>query len=291
MLQASLPASVRLTAEYNAPLDRILAHPAQIQQLLLNLCRNAVQAMPGGGELIVGLANMRVASAKTAPHPSLAPGDYVVVRVTDTGSASSRTRWSASSSPSTPRKKTPGARAWGWPWSTPSPPVAAGRSGRPAPRGWGPPSPSTCPWSSRPARDRGRTGRVRPQDRPPAACGRRQGALAAMARVLRGEGFTVRAADSAERGSRPISRTRRVRPDPGRPVHARTQRHGDAGAHSGPGPPGQGGHRHRPRGARPGEKGPRSGRQGLFPEAHVPPALVDDIRRLLGEENGAWPGY
>ncbi len=85
LLQASLPASVTLRAACRAAKDCVMAHPAQVQQLLLNLCRNAVQAMPGGGLLAVDLDNLTVASRKKAPHPGLAPGDYVVLRVTDNG--------------------------------------------------------------------------------------------------------------------------------------------------------------------------------------------------------------
>jgi signal transduction histidine kinase/CheY-like chemotaxis protein len=85
LLQASLPDNVTLEVDYASRRDCVLANPAQVQQLLLNLCRNAVQAMPDGGTLVVAVDNVEVAYAKQAPHPDLAAGEYVTLRVADTG--------------------------------------------------------------------------------------------------------------------------------------------------------------------------------------------------------------
>ena len=85
LLQASLPKNVTLRAQYSARRDLVLANPAQVQQLLLNLCRNAVQAMPEGGQLSVSMRNGQVESLKDAPVPGLALGEYVALRVADTG--------------------------------------------------------------------------------------------------------------------------------------------------------------------------------------------------------------
>jgi len=85
LFTASLPANVLLEADYCAAEDCILANPAQVQQLLFNLCRNAVQAMPEGGRLSVSVTNALVESLKHAPHQGLALGRYVVLKVVDTG--------------------------------------------------------------------------------------------------------------------------------------------------------------------------------------------------------------
>jgi len=82
LLQASLPANVRLSARYGAEHDCVMANPAQIQQLLLNLCRNAVQAMPDGGMLTVSVDN--------TPHDGVGrhgghPSSSVFLRISDTG--------------------------------------------------------------------------------------------------------------------------------------------------------------------------------------------------------------
>jgi len=85
LLQATLPEHVRLEVDYSAQQDCVLANPSQIQQVLLNLCRNAVQAMPGGGTLKVSISNLHLESQKDAPHQGLGLGEHVVMTVSDTG--------------------------------------------------------------------------------------------------------------------------------------------------------------------------------------------------------------
>ncbi|OIQ51414.1 Blue-light-activated protein [Pseudodesulfovibrio hydrargyri] len=85
ILHATLPDHVALDMDCSAVNDCVLANQSQVQQVLLNLCRNAVQAMPGGGTLSVRLSNLHLDSQKEAPHSGLALGDHVVLTVTDTG--------------------------------------------------------------------------------------------------------------------------------------------------------------------------------------------------------------
>lgn len=70
----------------------IEADPAQIHQVITNLCMNAAQAMPGGGVMEVGLAAVpeppRPTGAGIAagtPQPDLAEGPYARLWVSDTG--------------------------------------------------------------------------------------------------------------------------------------------------------------------------------------------------------------
>ena len=58
--------------------------PTQFQQVLLNLCFNARDAMPEGGKLSLRTYNLAVSPAE-APARGLRPGLYAVLRVTDTG--------------------------------------------------------------------------------------------------------------------------------------------------------------------------------------------------------------
>jgi CheY-like chemotaxis protein len=70
----------------DAEIGRVKADPSQIEQVVLNLGVNARDAMPRGGELIIRTTNVRL-DRTTAPQilASLAPGDYVMLSVTDTG--------------------------------------------------------------------------------------------------------------------------------------------------------------------------------------------------------------
>ncbi len=60
--------------------------PAQLHQVLLNLCINARDAMPTGGDLSITTKNVALdAPGAASANPEARPGRYVVLRVQDTG--------------------------------------------------------------------------------------------------------------------------------------------------------------------------------------------------------------
>jgi PAS domain S-box-containing protein len=63
----------------------ILGDPTQIQQVLLNLCVNARDAMPNGGSLTLTAKNCIVDEHYAAMNPQAKPGLYVVILVSDGG--------------------------------------------------------------------------------------------------------------------------------------------------------------------------------------------------------------
>ncbi len=83
LLQADLPASVKLTVELAPELPRVSCDPEQLRQVFLNLGLNAMQAMPEGGELRIStrLARDEVALWRDTPRRS----DLVEVRFRDSG--------------------------------------------------------------------------------------------------------------------------------------------------------------------------------------------------------------
>ena len=62
----------------------VLVDPHQLENALLNLCINARDAMPDGGELTIEIGNLSLED-QTLLGPDCAPGDYVLISVTDTG--------------------------------------------------------------------------------------------------------------------------------------------------------------------------------------------------------------
>ena len=65
-----------------------LCDPNQLESALLNLTINARDAMPEGGKLTIATANARL-DGLAADTPALAPGDYICITVTDTGTGMS----------------------------------------------------------------------------------------------------------------------------------------------------------------------------------------------------------
>jgi PAS domain S-box-containing protein len=66
-------------------LHPVVADPAQLEAALTNLATNARDAMPHGGRLILATANRFLDSDYAAEHPEVAPGDYAMIEVSDTG--------------------------------------------------------------------------------------------------------------------------------------------------------------------------------------------------------------
>jgi signal transduction histidine kinase/CheY-like chemotaxis protein len=58
--------------------------PAQVQQVLMNLCINAIEAMPGPGTLRLSVRSIQIEEAKAALK-GLVPGSFVRVQISDTG--------------------------------------------------------------------------------------------------------------------------------------------------------------------------------------------------------------
>lgn len=66
-------------------LENIYADRGQMEQVLLNLCVNARDAMPGGGRLMIAVENANLTQAFCDAHPWARPGHYVLLRAADTG--------------------------------------------------------------------------------------------------------------------------------------------------------------------------------------------------------------
>lgn len=59
--------------------------PAQLNQILANLCANAREAMPAGGQIAIETDRAAFGDDVAARHPNRLPGDYVVLIVRDNG--------------------------------------------------------------------------------------------------------------------------------------------------------------------------------------------------------------
>ena len=85
MLKSTLPASIRLSVDTGDEELSILAEPVQLQQLVMNLCINARDAMQGRGELRVQLQRRRLTNEVCASCQEPLEGEFVELAVSDTG--------------------------------------------------------------------------------------------------------------------------------------------------------------------------------------------------------------
>ncbi|HEY2677335.1 MAG TPA: ATP-binding protein [Steroidobacteraceae bacterium] len=85
LLDASLPARIRLESRINAGDAAVIGDATYLHQVAMNLCTNAMQAMEHGGVLGVILECVEVSESRTLSRGSLTPGPYVRLIVSDTG--------------------------------------------------------------------------------------------------------------------------------------------------------------------------------------------------------------
>ncbi|HVW20602.1 MAG TPA: response regulator [Opitutaceae bacterium] len=85
LLAETLPRSVKIETDYATDLWLISGNSTELGQVVMNLCVNARDAMPGGGTLAVRAHNLQVDEALARANGAQ-PGPYVAISVADTGS-------------------------------------------------------------------------------------------------------------------------------------------------------------------------------------------------------------
>ncbi|HQR29061.1 MAG TPA: response regulator [Anaeromyxobacteraceae bacterium] len=85
MMRRLIGEDVDLATELQPGCWRIRADRGQLEQVLVNLAVNARDAMPDGGRLSISVANVTLGEREARRHPEGVPGDFVRIRVVDTG--------------------------------------------------------------------------------------------------------------------------------------------------------------------------------------------------------------
>jgi nitrogen-specific signal transduction histidine kinase len=86
LLRLVLPANIDIETRLSPRAGPVFADRSQFEMALLNLALNAGDAMPRGGALTIETAPIGLDAAGAARRPGLAPGDYTLITVSDTGS-------------------------------------------------------------------------------------------------------------------------------------------------------------------------------------------------------------
>ncbi len=84
-LQRTLGPEIGLALELGDGKSDVICDPHQLEAVLLNLAINARDAMPEGGRLTILVSDRKLKAADLADQDQANPGDYVEIKVSDTG--------------------------------------------------------------------------------------------------------------------------------------------------------------------------------------------------------------
>ena len=85
LLSQTLPEYIQAGTRLQVDLPLVCGDMGQLQQVIMNLCLNAVDAMPEGGQIIISTSSMDLAQDPRRARVFLGPGQYLQLSVTDTG--------------------------------------------------------------------------------------------------------------------------------------------------------------------------------------------------------------
>jgi PAS domain S-box-containing protein len=85
LARKTFPRTIEIKTLIQDGVDAICGNMTQLHQVLLNLCVNARDAMPQGGQLTIEAGNVGLDPAKHSAAQGLPPGTYVLLSVSDTG--------------------------------------------------------------------------------------------------------------------------------------------------------------------------------------------------------------
>ncbi|MBW2568153.1 MAG: response regulator [Deltaproteobacteria bacterium] len=85
ILESTTNKNIEISCSMADNIPCIGGDPTQIEQTIMNICVNAVDAMPNGGKLQIETKLICLDKAFSAAHPGAKPGNYIHITVSDTG--------------------------------------------------------------------------------------------------------------------------------------------------------------------------------------------------------------
>lgn len=85
LLSRMLPKKIRIKLLLSPELRPICVDPNQIEQVIVNLCLNARDAMPEGGTVRIETERIFLDDSFCKIHPACSPGEYILLSVSDHG--------------------------------------------------------------------------------------------------------------------------------------------------------------------------------------------------------------
>jgi len=110
--------NIKVTVETEPNIPAVLGDSIHLEQVITNLAMNAMDAMPGGGKLMITTSVMEIGATSSPIRPFLAPGKYVVLTVGDTGAGIAPDVRKRIFEPFLRPNRSAKGPASDWPWST-----------------------------------------------------------------------------------------------------------------------------------------------------------------------------
>lgn len=85
ILERSIDRRITIQEEFNAEFPMVVGDPAQLQSGILNICVNARDAMPEGGDIHLSTINVDFNDDYCKIDPNFRPGKYIKLSIEDTG--------------------------------------------------------------------------------------------------------------------------------------------------------------------------------------------------------------
>jgi len=85
MLRRLIGENIKIIMRFGSNIGSTKADPSQLEQVLLNVCINARDAMPDGGILTIETSKVELDEEYASTHADVRPGRYVMLAISDTG--------------------------------------------------------------------------------------------------------------------------------------------------------------------------------------------------------------
>jgi signal transduction histidine kinase/response regulator RpfG family c-di-GMP phosphodiesterase len=85
LLRRLLTEDIELVTRLDPELGQIKVDPGQFEQVIVNMAVNAADAMPSGGRFVIETKNILIDESYVHEHIQVAPGQYVLLTISDTG--------------------------------------------------------------------------------------------------------------------------------------------------------------------------------------------------------------
>lgn len=83
-------ANIQIDHNLDRKIENVKVDADQMEQAILNLCINARDAISGSGKITIETANVELDEEYSKAHPSVKPGKYVMIAISDTGHGMSK---------------------------------------------------------------------------------------------------------------------------------------------------------------------------------------------------------